>query len=96
MSELRKLDLVWIGLVLLSIGGASLGGADDPDLAVTVMIALVMGLKARLVCDYYLELRTAHRRIRIAMYTFCYGMPILVVLTTLTGDFIARVTGALI
>ena len=30
------------------------------------------------------------------MYTFCYGMPILVVLTTLTGDFIARVTGALI
>lgn len=96
MSETRKVDLVWIGLVLLTVVGASLGGSDDPGLNVTIMIALVMGLKARLVCDYFLELRTAHRRIRIAMYTFCYGMPILVVLTTLTGDFIARVTGALI
>lgn len=96
MSETRKLDLVWLGLVLLSIGGASLGGSDDPGLGVTAMVALVMGLKVRLVCDYFLELRTAHHRIRLAMYTFCYGMPILVILTSIFGDLIARATSALI
>ncbi len=96
MSETRKLDLVWIGLVLLSLAGASLGGPGDTGLGVTVMIALVMGIKVRLVCDYFLELPTAHRRLRIAMYLFCYGMPILVILTTIFGDLIARVTGALI
>lgn len=96
MSETRKLDLVWIGLVLLSLVGARLGGPGDAGLSVTVMVALVMGIKVRLVCDYFLEMPTAHHRIRIAMYLFCYGMPILVILTTIFGDFLARITGALI
>jgi len=96
MSETRKLDLAWIALVLLSVGGAALGGGPDADMGVTVLIALVMGIKVRIVCDHYLELPTATRRIRQAMYAFCYGMPILVILTTAFGNTLAQMTGALI
>lgn len=96
MSETRKLDLVWIGLVILSLAGATLGGPGESSLPVTAMIAVVMGLKVRLVCDHFLEMPAAHHRIRIAMYAFCYGMPILVILTTIFGDFLAVITGALI
>ncbi|MFT3757766.1 hypothetical protein [Thauera sp.] len=96
MSETRKLDLAWLGLVLLSVGGALLGGGQDHGFGVTVAVALVMGLKVRIVCGYYLELPTATRRIRRAMYTFCYGMPIVVILTSAFGDILARVTGALL
>ena len=96
MNETRKLDLAWLGLVVLSIGGAVLGGGQDHGLGVTVLVALVMGLKVRIVCSYYLELPTATRRIRRAMYTFCYGMPIVVILTSAFGGILAAVTGALI
>ncbi|ENO88897.1 hypothetical protein [Thauera linaloolentis] len=96
MSEIRKLDLAWLGLVLLSVGGAALGGRPDAGLGVTALVALVMGIKVRIVCDHYLELPTATRRIRRAMYAFCYGMPIVVILTSAFGDTLARLTGALI
>ena len=96
MSKTRKLDVAWLMLVLLSIGGAGLGGTADPDFGVTVIIALVMGVKVRLVCDHFLELGSATPRIRQLMYAFCYGMPVLVILTSAFGAPIARVTGALI
>ena len=96
MSAIRKLDLTWLMLVLLSIGGAGLGGSADSGLAVTAMIALVMGVKLRLVGEHFLELGSATPRIRWLMYAFCYGMPILVILTTAFGPTIERLTSALI
>ena len=96
MNATRKLDLAWLTLVLLSIGSSSVGGAADPDLAVTMLIALVMGIKVRIVGAYFMELGTASRTIRRAMYAFFYGMPALVVLTSVFGDDIARVTAVLI
>lgn len=96
MNETRKLDLAWLSLVLLSIGGAALGGRPDAGLVVTVLVALVMGVKVRIVCDHFLELPTATRRIRQLMYAFCYGMPILVILTSAFGDTLAQLTAKLI
>lgn len=96
MSETRKLDLAWLALVLLSVAGAALGGSPDSGLGVAAAVALVMALKLRLVCDHFLELRGANRRIRRLMQAFTYGMPLLVVLSTAFGDLLARLTGALI
>ncbi len=96
MSETRKVDLAWLLLVLLSVAGAGLGGRADAGVGVAVMVAVVMAVKLRLVCDHFLELRSAHQRIRLAVYAFAYGMPLLVVLTSAFGDTLARLTGALI
>lgn len=96
MQDTRKLDLTWLGLVALSLAGAVLGGTQEPGLAATVFIALVMAIKVKLVCDHYLELSRAHPRIRLALQAFCYGMPLLVIVTSLTGPLIARLSSALI
>ena len=96
MSEVRRLDLAWLMLVLLSVGGAGLGGDTEGGLGLAAMIALVMGIKLRLVCGHFLELGAATPRIRHLMYAFCYGMPALVVLTTAFGPAIERLTAALI
>ena len=71
MNETRKLDLAWLSLVLLSVGGAALGGQPDAGFMITVLVALVMGIKVRIVCDRFLELPTATLRIRQLMYAFC-------------------------
>jgi hypothetical protein len=95
MTATRKLDLAWLVLVLLSVAGAALGGGGH-GLGVTVMIAAVMAVKLRLVCEHFLELGSATPRIRQLMYAFCYGMAALVVLTSVWGGTLARLTGALI
>lgn len=96
MSSERKLDLAWVALVVLSIGSARLGSGDDDGFAVAVGVALVMAIKLLIVSRYFLELHEAHPRIRKAVDLFCYGMPILVILTTAFGDTLSRLTGALI
>lgn len=96
MNTQRKLDLAWLMLVVLSVGGAGIGSTDRSGLAVAVIVALVMAVKLRLVSTYFLELHEAHPRIRAAVQAFCYGMPILVILTTAFGASLARLTGALI
>ena len=96
MNTHRTLDLAGLMLVVLSVGGAGIGSTDRSGLAVAVIVALVMALKLRLVSTYFLELHEAHPRIRAAVQLFCYGMPILVILTTAFGASLARLTGALI
>ncbi|NMG76959.1 cytochrome C oxidase subunit IV family protein [Aromatoleum diolicum] len=96
MNDIRKLDFAWVMLVLLSVSGAGLGGAIEPGFGVTLVVAAVMGIKVRIVCAYFMELGTASRRIRQLMYAFCYGMPLLVILTSLFGPSLARLTGALV
>ena len=96
MNTQRKLDLAWLMLVVLSVGGAGIGSTDRSGLAVAVIVALVMALKLRLVSTYVQELHEAQPRIRAAVQLFCYGMPILVILTTAFGALLARLTGALI
>ena len=96
MNTQRKLDLAWLMLVVLSVGGAGIGSTDRSGLAVAVIVALVMAVKLRLVSTYFLELHEAHPRIRSSVQLFCYGMPILVILTTAFGETLARLTGALI
>mgnify|MGYP001187412797 FL=1 len=96
MSETRKLDFTWLVLVLLSVVGAGLGGTADDRFGVSVLVALVMAVKLRLVCDNFLELRTATPRIRRLMYAFTHGMPLLVILSSAFGGTLARLTGALV
>ena len=92
----RKIDLAWLMLVLLSVGGAGIARSDANAVLVAVGVSLVMAIKLRLVCNYFLELHEAHPRIRRAVLAFCHGMPILVILTTAFGDTLSSLTGALL
>ena len=92
----RRIDLAWLMLVLLSVSGAGIASTDANAVLVATGVSLVMAVKLRLVCTYFLELREAHPRIRRAVLAFCHGMPILVILTTAFGDTLSRLTGALV
>ena len=42
MNTQRKLDLAWLMLVVLTVGGAGIGSTDRSGLAVAVIVALVL------------------------------------------------------
>jgi hypothetical protein len=92
MTHKQTLNLLWLLLVALTLGGAFLGEASEPGLAVTLIICLTMAFKGRLVIDHFMELKTANRTIRNLMRAYFYVLPLVVVLTTLFGDWLARLT----
>lgn len=92
MSHEKLIDLLWLLLVALTLGGAWIGEAADPGLAVTIVISLTMAFKGRIVVDHFMELKTANRTLRNLMRGFFYVLPAVTVLTTLFGDRLARLT----
>lgn len=92
MTHKQTLNLLWLLLVALTLGGAYLGEAAEPGLAVTLVISLTMAFKGRIIVDHFMELKTANRTIRKLMRAYFYVLPLVVVLTTLFGDRLARLT----
>lgn len=92
MSHEKLIDLLWLVLVALTLGGSLLGETAEPGLAVTLIISLTMAFKGRMVIDHFMELKTANRTIRNLMRAYFYVLPLLVVLTSLFGDRLARLT----
>ena len=52
----------------------------------------VADIKGRLVIDHFMELKTANRTLRNLMRAYFYVLPLVIVLTTLFGDWLARLT----
>jgi len=92
MKTPRRLDLVWLLLIGLTLGGAILGEAAEPELWVTLGIASVMVLKGRMVIDHFMELADANRTIRRLVRLYGVAIPLLLVLTYLFGAQIAALT----
>ncbi len=90
MSPRTRLALLWLLLIGLTLAGALLGDRAEPGLAVTLVVALSMALKGRVVVDHFMGMRHANRTLRRLMRGYFYVLPLLVVLTTLYGDWIAR------
>lgn len=92
MTQKQTIDLLWLLLVALTLGGAFLGEAAEPGLAVTLVISLTMAFKGRMIIDHFMELKKANRTIRNLMRAYFYVLPLVTVLTHLFGDWLARVT----
>jgi len=92
MSHDKLLDRLWIVLVVLTLGGALVGESAEPGFAVTLIISLTMAFKGRVVVDHFMELKTANRKIRNLMRAYFYVLPAVTVLTSLYGDWLARLT----
>lgn len=92
MTHKQTITLLWLLLAALTLGGAYLGEAAEPGLAVTLIIALTMAFKGRIIVDHFMELKTANRTLRKLMRAYFYALPLVIVLTTLFGDRLARLT----
>lgn len=92
MTHKQTLNLLWLLLVALTLGGAYLGETSEPGIAVTLIICLTMAFKGRLVIDHFMELKTANRTIRILMHAYFYMLPLVTVLVYVFSEHFARLT----
>ena len=92
MTHKRILNLLWLLLVALTLGGAFLGETSGHGLAVTLVICLTMAFKGRIIIDHFMELKTANRTLRNLMRAYFYVLPLVTVLVYVFSEHFARLT----
>lgn len=92
LSHTRKIDILWILLMLITLVNALIAETAEPGLVITLLIATATGVKGRVVVDHFMELKTAHPLIRISMQVYFYMIPGMMILVYLFPETIARWT----
>ncbi|HIP53002.1 MAG TPA: thiosulfate reductase [Chromatiales bacterium] len=92
MFNKLSIDVIWLSLMALTLISATIAEKADPGLLVTAIIAVIIAFKGLMVVDRFMELATANRKLRFAMRLYFYVIPLLMVLTWLFPETIARLT----
>jgi heme/copper-type cytochrome/quinol oxidase subunit 4 len=80
MNRLGTAEKAWLLLVGLTLVGAWLGETGVAGWPLTLIVASLIAVKGRLIVDHYMEMTTAHARLRQVLYAFVGIIPLLVVL----------------
>ena len=91
MKDTVKLNLSWLLLMGLTLGGMLMGEYAQPGFWITVSIAAITAVKGRLIIDRFMELQQASPVIRNIMKAFGLLVPGLMILTYLLEAELARV-----
>jgi len=90
MNRALLLDLTWLVLVVLTLGGACLGEFASSGFWTTLVIALITAVKGRLVIDRFMELGEASIVVRRLVRSFGLLVPLLMLVVYLWGPELAR------
>ena len=88
----RHIDLLWLLLMAMTVTNAAIAEQAKPGLMVTLVICLIIVIKARLVIDHFMELKGASPYIYGLMKAYFYLFPLLAVLVWLFPEQLAALT----
>ena len=88
--NIRLVNRLWLALISLTLFSAFMAEQDHQGILSVTIIAVALGLKGRIIVDYYMELKTAHALLRILMRAYYYVIPAMIILVYLFPEPIAR------
>lgn len=91
-SKGYHLDIIWASLMAMTLLTAAIAEKAPPSLTITIVISVIIIIKARLVIDYFMELKGASPYIYHLMNLYFYLFPILAILVWLFPEKLADLT----
>ena len=85
-------EKTWLFLVALTFTSVLLAETGHAGWPLSLLVALLIGLKGGIVIDHYMEMRFANRRFRRILLLFITVVPLLVLLTYGWGDVVRQLT----
>ena len=77
----QRLEVLWIVLLLLTLGGGWLGESSEPGMGLALFVTITIAIKGRIVIDHFMEMKNANVTLRRLMQLYFYLLP----LVTLTA-----------
>lgn len=81
----NRATIVWLGLLLLTLGSAWLGEGALPAGLTAAVVALIVGVKGLLVIRHYMGLTEPGSRLRLAMRLYFVVVPVLILVSAAPG-----------
>lgn len=88
--QIRLVNQLWLILIGLTLFSAFMAEQAQQGLNSVAILALVLGIKGRIIVDYFMELKHANKFLRGLMQVYFYVIPVLILLVYLYPDQIAR------
>ncbi|HHJ36417.1 MAG TPA: thiosulfate reductase [Gammaproteobacteria bacterium] len=92
MSQIKRINTLWVILLLLTLFSAYMAERATPGLSSIVIMAIVLAIKGRIIVDYFMELKEAHTILRTLMQLYFYVIPALIILVYLFPEQIVKWT----
>ena len=91
-THIRHVDIIWVLLMAMTVASAAIAEQAEPGLMMTIIICLIIVIKARLVIDHFMELKSASPYIYHLMNAYFYLFPFIAVLVWLFPEQLAELT----
>lgn len=85
-------ERVWLMLIGLTLVGIFFAETGQAGWLLTITVVTLIFVKGSFVIDFYMDMRSANKRIRNVLRFFIIIIPILVILVHAWGDEIRRLT----
>lgn len=82
MKSFSKIEYYWLALIGITLFNTFLGEQFDSSALVSILVALTVMVKGLTIIDHFMELRHAHRYLRLLMRAYLILFPSLIVVTT--------------
>ena len=92
MRHIKLINTLWLILMLLTLYSVYMAELATPGLKSVTIMAIVLGIKGRIIVDYFMELKEAHIILRTLMRVYFYVIPALIILVYLFPEQIAQWT----
>lgn len=92
MNQTQLVDRLWLLLIALTLFSAYMAERDTQGFNSILILALVLAIKGRIIVDYFMELKSAHRLVRTLMRVYYYVIPLMIIAVYLFPDQIAQWT----
>ncbi|MEJ1353649.1 MAG: cytochrome C oxidase subunit IV family protein [Candidatus Sedimenticola sp. (ex Thyasira tokunagai)] len=90
--NLRNIDFIWMLLMGITVINALIAETADGGFLVSVVVAISVAFKGRMVVQSFMELHNANRFIRTMMNAYFYVIPLLIVVVQAYPETIAQLT----
>ncbi len=86
------LDYIWLILMTMTLASAAIAEQAEPGFLITLVICVLIVIKARLVIDYFMELKGASPWIYHLMNAYFYVFPVIAVFVWLFPEALVKMT----
>jgi len=81
MKPLSKIEYYWWTLIAITLFNTFLGEEFESSALVSILVAITVMFKGLMIIDHFMELRHAHKYLRLMMRIYLIFFPSLIILT---------------
>lgn len=89
MTDIKRVNILWFVLIVLTLFSAFMAEQAPEGFSSVAIMAIVLGIKGRIIVDYFMELKDINVVLRTLMQAYFVVIPLIIIAVFLFPEHIA-------